>query len=284
MYDINKKNNQFNNFMHYYKATIQYDGTGYAGFQWQKDIPTIQNDLNLALMKIIDGKVTTMGASRTDTGVHALKQVVKITSKNSIECSSMTSSLNTILPSQIRCMEIFPCDGNFKPASDHLTKEYHYYFTNKKILTTDDRRFISDYSLPLDFTLMHNCAKEILDTHNFHNFYSTGSNVKSTERNIAVCELRKINPHTIFSGSKIFVISQDIAECYQFKIEGNGFLKQMVRHLVSALWAVGSGKLSIEEFSNLLNGPKCEKQLWKVAPANGLFLYKINYPLHKISQ
>ena len=60
---------------YYYKAKIQYDGTGYYGFQWQKDLRTIQDDVNQALAKLLPGKITTMGSSRTDTGVHALEQM-----------------------------------------------------------------------------------------------------------------------------------------------------------------------------------------------------------------
>lgn len=56
--------------MNYYKATVQYDGTNYCGFQWQKDIATIQNEINVALSTLVPGKITTMSASRTDTGVH----------------------------------------------------------------------------------------------------------------------------------------------------------------------------------------------------------------------
>ena len=78
--------------MNYYQAVIQYDGTNYFGFQWQKDIPTIQNDFNQSLHQIINGKITTVAASRTDTGVHAIEQIVKITSEDKIECDSFLVS------------------------------------------------------------------------------------------------------------------------------------------------------------------------------------------------
>ena len=72
MPELSEVKNTFGN-MHYYKATLQYDGTGYAGFQWQKEIPSIQNDFNHAIKSLVPGKITTMGASRTDTGVHAIE-------------------------------------------------------------------------------------------------------------------------------------------------------------------------------------------------------------------
>lgn len=264
---------------HYYKATIQYDGTNYAGFQWQKDIPSIQNDLNQAIKNIISGKITTMGASRTDTGVHAREQIVKVTSENPIECSTFLDPFNKVLPSQIRCLEFIPCKWDFKPASDSISKEYHYYFTNKRNVPADERRFVSNFSLQLDLDAMMICVQAILGTHDFHNFCSAGSNVKSTIRDITFCELSQINPHTTLSNSEIFSLPKYLVNCYQLKIEGNGFLKQMIRHLVSALWMVGSGKLTTADFLYLLNGPKKEKRIWKTAAPNGLFLFKTKYPI-----
>lgn len=159
---------------HYYKATLQYDGTGYAGFQWQKDIPSIQNDFNLALASLIAGKITTMGASRTDTGVHAMEQVVKITSENFIDCTTVVERLNTKLPSQMRCLEFVPCEGDFRPETHPTSKEYRYFFTNHRNVLLEDRRFISNFSLPLDLDLMRTCLLEILGTHDFQNFCSAG--------------------------------------------------------------------------------------------------------------
>lgn len=264
--------------MHYYKVSIQYDGTGYAGFQWQKDIPSLQNDFNLAVKALIEGKVTTMGASRTDTGVHAMEQVVKVTTENPIDCSSFLSLLNQRLPDQIEALSIYPCSGDFRPANDSHTKEYRYYFTNKKMVQLEDRRFIANFFLPLDFGLMQECVQKISGTHDFKNFCSAGSNVKSTIRTITLCQLSEVNPQTVFSGSKLFPIPSEITECYELKIQGNGFLKQMIRHLMSALWMVGSGKLTPEQFSRLLDGPLKDKRLWKVAAPNGLFLFEIKYP------
>lgn len=263
--------------MNYYKATIQYDGTGYAGFQWQKNIPSIQGDFNQALLKIVGGKLSTMGASRTDTGVHAMEQLVKITSQTPIECDSFLNKLNKELPDQIRCLNFANSKGNFRPELHAQSKEYRYFFTNFKKFPSFKQRFISNVHLPLDLSLMKICIPKIIGYQDFHNFYSAGSNIKSTTREIFSCELTEVNPHLIFNQSKIFVFPENLTQCYQFKIVGNGFLKQMVRHILSALWTVGSGRIDPEIFCKLLKGPKIEKRLWKVSPPNGLFLYKINY-------
>lgn len=264
--------------MYYYKTTIQYEGTNYAGFQWQNGLRTIQSEFNSAISKLIEGKFTTMAASRTDTGVHAIEQIVKISSKNSINLSSFLHAFNLILPPDIRCINIEPCEGLFRPASMTSSKEYRYFFTNKTQVPKEERQFIANISNPLDLDAMMFCIHALVGSHDFCNFYSSGSNVKSTVRNILLCELTVINPHDFFSGLELFQIPQDLSKCYQFRIEANGFLKQMIRHIISALWMVGSGKISTDKFLSLLDGPKNIKQTWKVATPNGLYLYRINYP------
>lgn len=264
--------------MNYYKATIQYDGTNYFGFQWQKGIPTIQNDFTQSLIQLTGGKITTMGASRTDTGVHAIEQIVKITSEHQLDCESFLIKLSKKLPPQIRCLGLVPCEGSFRPTVGHLSKEYRYLFTNALQSSSVDHRFIANNPYRLDLELMKKCAQEIVGRHDFHNFCSSGSNVKTTIRDISLCEITEIDPHTVLPKNDLFLLPYDSRRCYQMRIEGTGFLKQMVRHLMSALWLVGGGKISPVEFSLLLNGPKKPKRLWKVASPRGLYLYKINYP------
>ncbi len=260
--------------MNYYKATIQYAGTNYFGFQYQKGIPTIQDDLNRSLSQILVGKVTTMGSSRTDTGVHALNQIVKIAAEDYIGCELLLRSLNAVLPPQIRCLGIDLCDASFRPTSHSASKEYRYLFTNIPRSVCLDQLFIANHPYPLNFDLMKECTQMILGEHNFQNFCSAGSNVKTTIRNILACELSEVDPHLVLPQDGLFFLPPALRTCYQFKIEGNGFLKQMVRHLMSAVWLVGRGKISPAEFSLLLKGPTKLQRLWKVAPPRGLFLYQ----------
>lgn len=261
--------------MYYYKAIIQYDGTGYFGFQWQKDIPTIQNEINIALKQLSPGKITTMGSSRTDSGVHALEQFVKITSEFELPIETTLQNLNLKLPQQISILSFSPCLSSFKPTTGHKSKEYRYLFTNELMSQGKEQRFIANNPFKLNIPLMKECTQKIMGTHSFHNFFSAGSNVKSTVREILICEISEINPHEALVNKSLFPISPEVESCFQLKIVGKGFLKQMVRHLMSALYLVGSGKMSVDEFSNLLEGPLKDKRLWKVASARGLYLYKI---------
>lgn len=263
--------------MYYYKTQIQYNGTNYAGFQWQNDLKTIQSDINKSLGRILIGKYSTTAASRTDTGVHAVDQTVKITCENPIDEMSFLQLFNAELPSQIKCITVRSCDGSFRPSSEVVSKEYRYFFTNEKQIKKEDHLFVANISNELNLQNMQKCIDALIGEHNFCNFYSSGSNVKSTVRTIMSCELTLINPQDLFSKGDLFKIPSSIDNCYQLKITAKGFLKQMIRHIVSALWMVGSGKISVDEFKNILSGQKSLKQLWKVAPANGLFLYKITY-------
>jgi len=263
--------------MYYYKTTIQYEGSNYAGFQWQKGIQTIQSEFNKALATIVDGKFTTMAASRTDTGVHAKEQIVKISCVQQLDLAFFFEALNFALPGDIRCINVEACEGLFRPAAQALSKEYRYFFTNKTQVAKADQNFIANISNPLNIQAMMICIHALVGSHDFCNFFSRGSNVSSTIRNVLICELAEIAPQDIFTNSVLFKIPNDLASCYQIRIVANGFLKQMIRHIVSALWMVGSGKISSADFLSLLDGPKIEKHKWKVASPNGLFLYRINY-------
>ena len=256
--------------MYYYKIKIQYAGTNYSGFQFLPNLKTVQGEINLALTNTVKGKVTTVGASRTDTGVHAHEQIVKVSSE--WEILNLAELLNENLPKDIRCLKSESCSGDFHPSANAKTKEYRYFFTNKKQAIS--MPFIVNFANPLDIEKMQKCMQLLIGKHDFCNFYSQGSNVKSTIRTIHRCELSIVLPSE-FLDKKMFVTPDE--ECFQLLILGDGFLKQMIRHIVSGLWMVGSGKMSVAEFAQLLDGEKSKKQLWKVAPANGLFLYKINY-------
>ena len=263
--------------MHYYHATIEYDGNDFAGFQWQKDCPTIQSEINRALGHLVVGKFSTMGASRTDTGVHALDQHVKLTLENEIECAVFLAKLNQELHPQIRCLTLLPCLGSFNPGADSRSKEYRYFFTNEAIASQEQRKFIATIANPLNMDDVRACVNLILGKHDFSNFCSVGSNVKSTIRTITACEVSAVDPRKELAVSSLFAIPNELNLCFQLRIEASGFLKQMIRHLISALWMVGSGKMTVMEFEKLLNGPKVHKQMWRMATPSGLYLWQIHY-------
>lgn len=102
--------------MHYYRATIQYDGTDFSGYQWQRETLTVQDEINQALERLLSGKITIAGASRTDAGVHAADQVIRITSDHPLAGEDFLARFNQQLPAQIRCTDLKPSSVEFNPT------------------------------------------------------------------------------------------------------------------------------------------------------------------------
>jgi tRNA pseudouridine38-40 synthase len=253
--------------MNYYKAILQYDGSDRIGFQYQEGMPTIQGDLNLSLQKILQGEVTTRAASRTDKGVHAFGQVVKISAEDPSTLDA--ALLNSALPSHIRCLNISPCQREFIPSIDQLSKEYRYLFTNTPEM------YIAEAPSPLNIDHLQTCVAMLKGTNDFKNFWSIGGIANTTIRDILECDLTMINPELLFKDT--LFTAGEVTSCWQFRIVGRGFLKHMVRHLVGALWMVGAGRLSVEDFSQLLHGEQKQQRPWKKADPRGLYLLKVSY-------
>lgn len=265
--------NRYDGLMNYYKAIIQYIGSDRIGFQFQEGMPTIQGDLNLSLQKILQGKVTTRAASRTDKGVHAFGQVVKISAEDPAPLD--TARLNSSLPSHIRCLAISPCAGDFIPSVDQLSKEYRYLFTNTPGISGQDQRYIAQTPFTLNFEHMQTCVAMLKGKNDFKNFWSIGGISNTTVREILETDLTMIDPRELFRDS--LFTAGDVTSCWQFRIVGTGFLKHMVRHLVGALWMVGNGRLSVQDFEKLLHGELKEARPWKKADPRGLYLLKVSY-------
>lgn len=259
--------------MNYYKAIIQYDGSDRIGFQWQEGMPTIQGDLNLALESIFEGKVTTRAASRTDKGVHAFGQVIKISAEDSSPLDA--ARFNAALPAHIRCLDLVPCSGDFIPSVDQHSKEYRYLFTNTPGFSGEGQRYIAQTPFDLNIENMQTCVAMLKGPNDFQNFWSIGGISNSTIREIMDCDLTLIDPRPLFEGS--LFSAGDVTSCWQFRIVGSGFLKHMVRHLVGALYMVGNGRLSVDDFSKLLHGEQKPARPWKKADPRGLYLLKVSY-------
>ncbi len=254
--------------MNYYKAILQYDGSERMGFQWQEGTATIQGDLNLSLKQILQGEFTTRAASRTDKGVHAFGQVIKISAEDPSTLD--IARLNAALPWHMRCLDISPCPRDFIPSIDQFSKEYRYLFTD-----TPDQRYIAHNPFPLNISDMQTCVAMLKGTNDFRNFWSIGGIANTTLREILECDLTLINPQELFRDT--LFTAGEVSSCWQLRIVGKGFLKHMVRHLVGALWLVGNGRISVEDFSQYLHGELREQRPWKKADPRGLYLLKVNY-------
>lgn len=254
--------------MNYYRLLLQYKGTNYLGWQIQPETAgsTIQGELNKALINISKSRnVKSMGAGRTDAGVHALGQVVKIGIELNIAPANLVKALNVNLPNDIRVIDADLSDVDFLPTVDAKSKEYHYRFTFHRTPSAFQSGLIANFPFELDLDKMRQACKLFLGTHDFRNFYCEGTDVAHYVREIYDCE--------------IFEVSQDswmLPSHYVFRIVGNGFLKQMVRLIVGAIWNIGRGKITLDDLNLALSPNKLER-LGPVAPAEGLYMIRVNY-------
>lgn len=212
--------------------------------------------------------ITSLGSGRTDAGVHALEQIVKITMPLEIAESALQKGLNSLLPKDIVVLNVQKVSFSFHPIKDALSKEYHYYFTNLASAHPHLLNTVANYSYDLDFDLMLHFCASLKGVHNFQNYFCTGTEILNYEREIFDCQIEDVS-----SPNALHFLAKDI---YCFKIKGTGFLKQMVRLLVGALWNAGTGKLTLSDFSKSLSLPYQQK-LGICAPAEGLYMYKVNY-------
>jgi tRNA pseudouridine38-40 synthase len=254
--------------IHYYKLLLQYKGTRYLGWQIQPESAgvTVQGELNKALEIVSKSKAHSMGAGRTDAGVHALGQVAKVAIELEIAPENLVKALNVNLPDDIRVIKAEVSNHEFFPTVHAVSKEYHYRFTCKRMFTAFQNDLIVNHPFDLDISKMRRACEILVGKHDFMNYFCEGTETASTVRIIFECEILEINQANWEMLPPHFV----------FRVVGNGFLKQMVRLLMGAIWNVGRGKISLEEFELSLS-TKSPRRLGPVAPPQGLYMVRVNY-------
>lgn len=253
--------------IHYYRLLLEYKGSQYLGWQIQPEGKTVQGELNRALKNISKSEnVRTLGSGRTDSGVHALGQVVKAAIELEINPINLMRALNSHLPADIRVKEATLSNEEFMPTVDAKSKEYHYRFITGRNPNAFQGEFIASCPHEIDPDLVRKACEMLVGEHDFINYFCEGTEVNSTVRTIFRCGLLESQK----MDGALF------PEHFVFYIEGSGFLKQMVRLLVGALWNVGRGKISLEEFQSSLKSPRRER-LGVTAPPEGLYLVRVNY-------
>jgi len=254
-----------------YKIKLAYKGTGYFGWQIQTkgQLKTIQGELERAL-KIIakTDEVKTLGASRTDAGVHALGQVARIIIPINIPEIGIVHGINSVIDPAVQVIECQSINGKFNPISEAVSKEYIYYFTTQKKPLPFYLDFFGNISFELDFLKMQSALKYFIGKKDFINFRCVGTDTPDTIREIFEIVLTQHR-----NNSLCHLIPP---EYYALRIRGNGFLKQMVRLIVGTLWMVGRGRLSEHDLLEAFDG-NAKKHYGPVAPAGGLYLNKIEY-------
>lgn len=255
--------------MSIYKITIQYKGTHYQGFQVQAAGRTIQGEINSAL-KILSKseEIKSVGSGRTDAGVHALAQVMRIEIPVDIPVDNLARAMNSNLPDDIRVINAVVVTNEFHPIYSAKSKEYNYVFSNERSISPFSNELVTHFPGDLNIEMMRKGCQIFCGEHDFINYQCVGTDVESTVRKILSCELLRLDSTGHWENF--------IGDYYVLKVVGNGFLKQMVRLLMGALISLGKGKISLEDLEKSLKEP-LKNRLGPTAPPQGLYLKEVHY-------
>ncbi len=244
------------------RLLLSYDGTLYKGWQKQKDSSlTIQHQIEKALFQITNQKISVIGSGRTDAGVHALGQTAHCDIPQIQNLSSLRKSLNVLTPSDISCHQIWKTPSDFHAQISAQKRTYTYMIWNTQTPSALNRNFGYWYPHPINHKRLQSMAHFLLGEKDFTSFQNKGSTVQSTVKHIYGCRWLWIN-------SQVLV----------FQICGNSFLKQMVRNLVGTQFVLMRKPESLKLLQKIFDA-KDRKTAFKTAPAKGLFLNHISYPL-----
>ena len=240
------------------RLTISYVGTNYCGWQIQNNGITVEEVINRELTDLLKEDIAIIGASRTDSGVHAVANIAVFDTNTKIPAEKISFALNQRLPDDIRIQKSEQVADDFHPRYCNSTKTYEYKILNRRFPDPLKRLYTHFVYMPLDVDKMKKAAEYIVGEHDFASFCSAGSQVKTTVRTVYTLDVSKEN------------------DIISIRISGNGFLYNMVRIIVGTLMKVGLGIYTPEHVKEIIDskdryaaGPK--------APARGLTLIGIEY-------
>lgn len=241
-----------------FMAVVAYDGMNFFGFQTQPGVRTVQGTIENALERIFKTKSIVLVSGRTDTGVHALGQVVVFDSPIDIDEISMKNALNANLPDDVYIRKVIEVDKNFHPRFEARRRIYHYFIYN----ASEPNLFIRNYAWWFPYELnvqkMRAAARHLEGEHDFKSFVKVEGN-ESTVRTIYRIRILRLRRRLIL-----------------IRVEGRSFARRMVRNIVGALVKVGSGQWEPEKIKEVLEA-KDRSLAPATAPAHGLCFYSVEF-------
>ena len=240
------------------RITVAYDGTNYHGWQLQDNGITVEAELNRCLTELLGEEIKVIGASRTDSGVHALGNVAVFDTVNRMPAKKISYALNQRLPEDIRIQKSAEVPSDWHPRHCESRKTYEYRIYRGEFPMPVKRLYSHYIYTPLDVGRMREAAAYLEGEHDFKSFCQTGAQVESTVR-------------TIYS---LWVEEQDSE--LVIRVCGNGFLYNMVRIIAGTLIEAGQGKREPESVPEIL-GALNRGAAGPTAPARGLTLVKYEF-------
>lgn len=240
------------------KLVVAYDGTNYCGWQIQDNGITVEEVLNQTISQLVGETIAVIGASRTDSGVHAMGNVAVFDTESRIPAEKMSFALNQRLPEDIRIQESCEVPLDWHPRYCDTRKTYEYRILNRRFAVPTERLYSHFFYYPLNVENMQKAADYLVGEHDFKSFCSSRTQVENTVRTIYFLRVMK-------EGDMI-----------RIQINGNGFLYNMVRIIVGTLLKVGTGMYPPEHVKEILDA-KDRRMAGPKAEARGLTLMEIEY-------
>ncbi len=243
-----------------FRLLISYKGLDLYGWQKQKNLPTVQGFIEQALKKLFQKDISVIGAGRTDKGAHALGQTAHF-DLSFCPLPGLQKALNSFLiPKNICIRGLWKAPKNFHALRSAQGKHYIYRFLNRPLPCVFRKGLIYWHPHPVNLSLLQKMSRKIQGRHNFKSFQNAGTPLKNTIRTITrACWRRE---------------GKDILS---FHIEGEGFLKQMIRNLAGAQLKLLKEKDPLKKWDEIRLA-KDRKTGYETLSAEGLYLYKVSYP------
>lgn len=241
------------------KMIIEYDGTGYHGWQRQQDQITIQQILEENIGAITQEDIRVIGSGRTDAGVHAMNQVANFTTGSKIGERNLLRGINSLLPKDIVVKDLMEVEENFNARYRARSKVYLYQICNEKVRSALYRRYAWYVHIPLRVDRMKEAAALFRGTYDFSSFCAANCGLANHVRTV-----RKVE------------VERDNRSILKIEVEADGFLKYMVRNMVGMLVDVGKGNRHPNDVITVLEA-KNRRRAGVTAPAQGLFLKEVIY-------
>ncbi len=242
-----------------FKIIIEYDGSGFFGWQKQNNKITIQQEIETVLSKILNQKIKIQGSGRTDAGVHAFGQVASFLAVTSINPLQLKKAVNSLIKLPIVIKECTIVDDKFHARYNAISKEYHYFILNQEDPCAIKREYQWHIRHPLDIQIMNQCCFIITGLLDFKSFENKGSKRSSSIREVYFAKINAIENNRLI-----------------FKICANGFLRYMVRNLIGTIVLAGMNKITHDKFKKIILA-KDRSKAGPAAPPHGLFLKKVAY-------
>jgi tRNA pseudouridine38-40 synthase len=248
--------------MRFFKLTLSYDGTAYAGWQVQSNARTIQAEVEKALRQVTGEDIRVLASGRTDAGVHAIGQVIGFRSETYLSPEVLCRAIDAHLPFDIIVLDVCEAPDGFHPIRDALRKRYRYVIQDGPLCDVFARAYAWFIPQRLDVEAMSEAALTLMGEHDFSSFEASGAARVSSVRTILDLSVRRQ--------------TGDFMDRVVIEVEANGFLYNMVRIIVGSLVAVGQGKRSPDWIAQVLRA-RDRRVSGVTAPPHGLFLVHVEY-------